>query len=147
MDEEVLLRGYRDLMASLYTAEAYYRRCVLYLERVKMRSHPLRPGSARILARIIAGLGVASPRRGHFWRLVLGAVRRRGPGAFAPAVTLAVLGEHLIRYTAEVVLPRIDAAIEALAASKGTAVPAPAAAEAQPVAPDVAWPTPLATAR
>jgi len=144
MDEEVLLRGYRRLLASLYTAEAYYRRCALYLDRVKLRAQPLRAGSAGILARVVAGLGIASPRRRHFWKLVLGSLRR-GPGAFARAVTLAVLGEHLIRYTAEVVLPRLDAAIGELAAGRQPAAPT---VEGERPAPATRWEAtlPLASA-
>jgi hypothetical protein len=53
------------------------------------------------------GIGLRGPRRRHFWRLVAGALRR-GPQVFARAVALAVMGEHMIRYTAEVVLPRLD---------------------------------------
>jgi hypothetical protein len=38
---------------------------------------------------------------------------RQGGTGFAQAVTLAIIGEHLVRYTQEVVLPRLDRALAA----------------------------------
>jgi len=134
MDEAVLLRGYRRLLASLYSAEAYYRRCRLLLDRVAVAEpSPLRSGSVAALLRVVAGIGIVGPRRGHFWRLLAHSMLR-GPGSFARAVTLAVLGEQFIRYTAEVVLPRLDRAIEALEKAPPR-VPAPAAGAAAPAGP------------
>ncbi len=110
MDERVLLAGYRRLLASIYSAKAYYERCRLHLHAVKLVPAPLGRGALRSLLRALWGIGVRSPRRVHFWRLALGALRR-GPTRFARAVGLAVLGEHMIRYTDEVVLPRLDRAL------------------------------------
>lgn len=110
MDERVLLAGYRRLLASIYSAQAFYERCRLHLEAVKLIPAPLGQGALRSLLRALWGIGVRSPRRVHFWRLVLGALRR-GPTRFARAVGLAVMGEHMIRYTDEVVLPRLDRAL------------------------------------
>ncbi len=124
MDEVVLLRGYRRLLASLYSPEGYYRRCALSLESTRPSSAPLRPGSLAALARAVWGIGIAGPRRRHFWRLLAGSLRF-GPTAFARAVTLAVLGEHLIRYTGEVVLPRLDEALARMEPETGRALAAP----------------------
>jgi hypothetical protein len=124
LDEGVLLRGYRRLLASLYSAESYYRRCALYLEKARPTPSPLRKGTLAALARAVWGIGIAGPRRAHFWRLLARSLRYGLPG-FARAVTLAVLGEHLVRYTDEVVLPRLD---EALAAMAPAAEPEHAAA-------------------
>ncbi len=110
LDERVLLAGYRRLLSSLYSAEAFYGRCRRHLESVKLVPAPLRRGAFRSLFKAVWGIGVRGPRRVHFWRLVLGALRR-GPALFARAVGLAVLGEHMIRYTDEVVLPRLDLAL------------------------------------
>jgi radical SAM superfamily enzyme YgiQ (UPF0313 family) len=136
MEEEVLLRGYRRLLASLYSAEAYYRRCALYLDQARPTPSPLRRGTLGSLARAVWGIGIAGPRRRHFWRLV-GHAARRGLPSFARAVTLAVLGEHLVRYTEEVVLPRLDRAL-------APAGEAPAAA--LPLRPQAAVPGPAAAA-
>ncbi len=107
MDEATLLRGYRRLLAELYEPSAYYARCARFVSETRMLPSPLRPGSMAALARAIWGIGIAGPRRRHFWKLVLGSLRR-GLGGIPRAVTLAVLGEHMVRYTQEVVLPRID---------------------------------------
>ena len=107
LDERVLLRGYRWLLASLYSAEAFYRRSRQHLDEARIPQARLRSGALASLARAVWGIGLRGPRRRHFWRLVLHGLKR-GPNAFARAVTLAVLGEHMIRYTDEVVLPRLD---------------------------------------
>jgi Domain of unknown function (DUF4070) len=61
-------------------------------------------------------------RRSHFWRLVACGARR-GLAGFSQAVTLAILGEHLIRYTQEVVLPRLDRSLALLEADTAAEVP------------------------
>ncbi|HZY02368.1 MAG TPA: DUF4070 domain-containing protein, partial [Anaeromyxobacteraceae bacterium] len=107
LDERVLLQGYRRVLSSLYSADAFYARCRLHLDQVKVVPAPLRPGAFAALLRAVWGIGLRGQRRRHFWRLVLHALRR-GPEVFARAVALAVMGEHMIRYTDEVVLPRLD---------------------------------------
>jgi len=72
--------------------------------------------------RILIGVGLVSPRRLFFWRLFFKSVTR--PYAFAKAMSLAVQGEHLIRYTREDVLPRIDQALAELAAERVRRPPA-----------------------
>ncbi len=118
MSEARLIAGYRDLLASLYTADAYYARCVRYLEEARLDAAPVRRGSLAALGRALWGIGLRGERRGHFWRLVLRSLRR-GPSAFTRAVTLAVVGEHLVRYTQEDVLPRLDAALAGVAQAAG----------------------------
>jgi len=118
LDEVLLLRGYRDLLASLYAPAAYYERCALHVEVAKPIASARRPGVLGSLARALWGIGVRGPRRSHFWRLVARSLRR-GPAAVARALSLAVRGEHLIRYTSEVALPRLDRQIAALQAARG----------------------------
>jgi radical SAM superfamily enzyme YgiQ (UPF0313 family) len=118
MDERTLLLGYRRLLAALYDADGYYRRSATHLRQTVFRPGVVACGSAaegvKALLRAVWRIGCRGPRRGHFWRLVLGALRR-GQAGVARAVTLAIVGESLIRYTEEVVLPRLDLAIAALA--------------------------------
>lgn len=116
MGEEELLRGYRRLLAQVYQPEAYYRRCEKLLEQLgppAMRG-PLRPGGVMALWRAVLRIGLSGKRRWLFWRLLSRALRR--PHTFVRGVSLAIQGEHLIRYTEEEVLPRLDRAIEELAA-------------------------------
>jgi radical SAM superfamily enzyme YgiQ (UPF0313 family) len=129
MDERTLLRGYRWLLASLYSAEAYYRRCARYLDEMGLRSRPLRSGGLASALRALWGIGLRGPRRRHFWRLLARSLRR-GPAALPEAMALAVLGEHLVRYTEEVVLPRLDRSLRELeaggsVAQRAVAAPAP----------------------
>ena len=113
MDEATLVAGYADLLRSIYSEEAYFRRCSLYLELVAEAAMPtrsLRQEDLRGALRVLWGLGVRGKRRGHFFRLLTKAWRV-APHRFARAMTHAVMGEHLLRYTHEVVLPRLSASI------------------------------------
>jgi radical SAM superfamily enzyme YgiQ (UPF0313 family) len=110
LDEATLLAGYRRVLATIYSDEAYYARCALHLDQAHFPPAPTRDGALASFARAIVGIGLRGPRRRHFWKLLARAATR-GPRAFVRAITLAVLGEHLIRYTREVVIPRIDRAL------------------------------------
>jgi radical SAM superfamily enzyme YgiQ (UPF0313 family) len=117
MEERALLAGYRRLLAALYSDEAFYSRCERHLAEAALPPGTgLTPGWPATLARAALGIGVASRRRSRFWRL-LARGAARGPQGFARAVTLAILGEHMVRYTEEVALPRLDAALAALDAA------------------------------
>ena len=107
MDEPTLLAGYAELLAQLYGADSFYKRCELLIDMVGHRKAPLhlRPGGLRILLRTLWTIGLRSPRRRQFWKLVARTLRR-APHAFPRAIELAIQGEHLIRYTREDVLPR-----------------------------------------
>ncbi|MBI5067315.1 MAG: B12-binding domain-containing radical SAM protein [Deltaproteobacteria bacterium] len=127
MDERTLLLGYRRLLDGLYDADGYYRRCIAHVKQTRFRRGVTACGSAvegaKALFRAIWGIGLRGPRRAHFWRLLFTALRR-GRAAAPRAVTLAIVGESLIRYTQEVVLPRLDRAIAELPAPAPAPVPA-----------------------
>jgi hypothetical protein len=112
MSEEALLRGYAELMAWLYSPEEYYGRCEAYLRRVGSvsASRASTLGEVGIFLRAIWHVGVRSPRRRLFWRL-LGRALLRGQSKLRQAVVHAVQGEHLINYTREHVIPRMEAAL------------------------------------
>jgi radical SAM superfamily enzyme YgiQ (UPF0313 family) len=112
MGEEPLLAGYRELMRDLYSAQGYYARCHRVIERVgppvagtRFQVRDLAPA-----ARAIVRIGILGERRGHFWRL-LGRAVGRGHHAVRRAFMFAIQGEHLIRYTEETVIPRIERAL------------------------------------
>src|SRR5438105_259671 len=116
MDERALLEGYRDLLDSLYQPSAFYQRCALMVRELgKGHGRSLTLEGLVMFARLLFGLGVLSPRRRHFWKLAASALRR--PHTFGRMMAVAVQGEHLIRYTREHVLPRIDATLAELAAA------------------------------
>jgi len=105
MDEGVLLEGYGELLRSLYSMDAYLRRCRAYLERAPQprRRGRLRAGSLRILAATAWRLGVKSPRRRLFWSL-LGMALRRSWRHVPWVIEKAIQGEHFLRYTIDDVL-------------------------------------------
>jgi hypothetical protein len=112
MDEVTLLRGYRDLLADLYTADAYYARCEAYVDQVGPIPMSGFRGleDIRYFLKAVLRVGVQSPRRFFFWKLLLRALGA-APHTVKFAVVKALQGEHMIRYTAEHVLPRLDEAI------------------------------------
>jgi radical SAM superfamily enzyme YgiQ (UPF0313 family) len=127
MDERALVAGYRRLLSSLYEADAFYARAGLVVDRIGDVPTPKGRGTAAALLRTIWGIGIRGPRRRHFWRLAARAARR-GPGILARGLSLAALGEHMIRYTEEVVLPRLDQTLAEMDAGKARALPPPRAA-------------------
>jgi hypothetical protein len=129
-DELALLRGYRQVLAALYSDASYYRRCALAL-RYPPHAAPIRRGAAGAAWRAIVDIGLRGPRRRRFWALLARAAWR-GRAAFARAMTLAVLGEHMIRYTFDTVLPRLDRTIAELAQERETAEAVPARSSARP---------------
>lgn len=131
MDEATLLTGYAALLAELYSPDAYLRRCQAVSAAGGRAAAPTltrrrRRGGLRIAARAMWSLGVVSPRRSMFWRLV-GPALGRSTAAIETAITQAIKGEHLIRYTHEDVLPRLHHALAAVRAE-----PASAAAQMAP---------------
>ncbi|HEX6203209.1 MAG TPA: B12-binding domain-containing radical SAM protein [Thermoanaerobaculia bacterium] len=111
MEERTLLTGYAELLRALYAPAAYFRRCedfVRLARRTPGRGRP-RPEHLLTLLRTAFDAGVKSPWRRHFWRL-LGSASRR-PHTLRWAVSHAVMGQHLIRYTRDEVLPRIERAL------------------------------------
>lgn len=113
MGEEALLRGYARLLEELYSPEAYEKRCIAYLEMAPARSpgNAIRKRDLEVAGRLLWHLGIVGKWRGLFWRLVCKALSR-GPALLPYAFARALMAEHMIRYTHEVVLPRIREALE-----------------------------------
>ena len=64
-------------------------------------------------SRAVGYQGVRSRYRSEYWQYLWRSVRRT-PGRMARAIALAINGEHMIRYTAEDLLPRLvgDGAVQ-----------------------------------
>ena len=113
MDEKALLTGYAKLMAEVYSAESYYRRCRAHIDLAGPTPSPKSlPSRARLkdFGRSMVKIGVLSPRRRQFWSL-LAHTARRTPSKLEWMIIHAFQGEHLIRYTDEHVIPRLNEAI------------------------------------
>ena len=129
MDEAALLSGYAGLMTEIYGADAYYQRVQTFVDRAGRVPHrPVAPAQAAALVRAIVGIGVLSRRRKHFWRL-FAHTARRAPHNLVRAVTHAIMGEHMIRYTDEELLPRIRRAQAAGRAERAAVASEPTQAE------------------
>jgi radical SAM superfamily enzyme YgiQ (UPF0313 family) len=115
MPERELVAGYARLLADLYSPEAYYGRSAAVVDRIGAPAHPgpILAYDVRIALRAVYRLGVLGPRRALFWRLLVRALPR-GVHAVRAAIACAVRGEHMIRYTEEVVLPRLADALEGI---------------------------------
>lgn len=109
MDERMLLAGYRRLLADIYNPEAYYERCEHYVRQAGPIPTSGWAGMSDIkdFLKMLYKIGLRSPRRRHFWRL-LRVAAQSGPHSVKWAVVHAIQGEHMIRYTQEEVLPRLD---------------------------------------
>jgi hypothetical protein len=118
MAERALLRGYADLMKCLYSPRAYYSRCKAYLRCAVPSSGRRSSTKSEIAAllRTIWHVGVLSPRRVYFWQLMVKAMSR-GRSHLRQAVSHAVQGEHLILYTREHLVPRMERALAEIRAT------------------------------
>lgn len=112
MEEPELLQGYADLMRELYSPDAYYARCELYLRRSGLISETRSSTLSEVgaLFQTIWHVGILSPHRSLFWKLMSKAIPR-GQIHVRQAVVHAVQGEHLIRYTSDHLLPRMKRSI------------------------------------
>jgi hypothetical protein len=106
----VLVEGYRRLLAQVYEPRAYFDRA---LRELSLQRHLSPPPHRRsfsyslgALARSLWRQGVRGGYRSAYWRFLAQAVLT-APRHFARAVALAIHGEHMLRYTAEEVLPRL----------------------------------------
>lgn len=112
MGDEALLAGYTKLLAELYSPDGYEARCARFLDLIgpPPSTSPTTWADITTVARSIVKLGILGERRGLFWRL-LARGARRGLPSIRWAFMHAVQGEHMIRYTHEVVLPRLRGAV------------------------------------
>jgi radical SAM superfamily enzyme YgiQ (UPF0313 family) len=114
MDEVELLATYRRLLAKLYAPAAYFERVNRALElrpRTDARFSLPWLYALRCVLSSLLHQGVLGRYRGAYWRF-LGRALWRTPRRMARAFSLAISGEHMIRYTAEDVLPRLQQAID-----------------------------------
>jgi hypothetical protein len=123
MDEEALLTGYAEVMRDLYNPDAYYSRCQAYVSQAGRIPVGGAAGfeDVKDFLKIVFKVGIQSPRRRYFWRLIFQSLRSSSPHAFRWAVVKALQGEHLIPYTERHVLPRLKSAIEEVVAERQAA--------------------------
>jgi hypothetical protein len=127
LDEATLLEGYADLLAEVYSPAGFFARAERTLalcpqEKSRFRGRPRQ--MLAWLARSLWTQGVRAAYRGEYWRF-LGRVLRYHRARLPRAIGLAILGEHLIRYTARDVVPGLRrAAVEARRTPRVAGAPA-----------------------
>jgi radical SAM superfamily enzyme YgiQ (UPF0313 family) len=125
LEEAELLERYAALLESVYTPRAWYERCERALAlcpRSPARFRYSTKYAAKYLARAVWHLGIRSPHRAEFWRFIRNVVSNT-PRRFPRAIALALHGEHMVRYTAQDVIPQLKAAIQEARRAPRAAVP------------------------
>jgi radical SAM superfamily enzyme YgiQ (UPF0313 family) len=105
-----LLQGYREILASLYRASAFYERCYRSLQYWKAREPQKPPEIALgtmigILVRSIVRQGVLSSYRRAYWKFLLRLVIHwpRDPRKLGLGIAMLLSGHHFVRYAGKVV--------------------------------------------
>jgi radical SAM superfamily enzyme YgiQ (UPF0313 family) len=121
----VLLRGYRDILAALYSPSGYYNRSLQSL--VQWESSKEQRARAQYSVRAMAGTvlrsivrqGVLSSYRREYWKFLSRVVTRwsRDRAKFRMGLVLLFSGHHFINY-AQRVVDELDAQLEKLAATE-----------------------------
>lgn len=99
MNREGLVRGYRKILATIYSPREYYRRVTDFLrihDPIRRRRPPLQIAHVRALMKSMIVLGVIGKERLYYWKLLLWSLVRR-PRNFSTAITLAIYGFHFRR--------------------------------------------------
>ncbi len=95
MDLDVLQKGYRVVVKTLYAPKNYYARVRTFLREYKAPkiTIPLNGEYIRAFFRSNLQLGILGKERLHYWGLVFWTLFRR-PQLFALAITFAIYGYH-----------------------------------------------------
>ncbi|MDW7771295.1 MAG: B12-binding domain-containing radical SAM protein [Desulfobulbaceae bacterium] len=94
MDRELLLDGYRKLLANLYSQKQYYQRINTFLKNYRPTVKARVTGDDLLaLLRSIWQLGIKSKARFHYWKLILKTMLFKRK-AVPMAVELAIIGQH-----------------------------------------------------
>ncbi len=98
MPIDVLKRGYRALVRTLYTPRNYYARVRTFLKDTKLPrfTTPLNGEYIRAFFRSVVQLGIMGKERLHYWSLVFWTLFSR-PKLFPQAITLSIYGYHFRR--------------------------------------------------
>jgi radical SAM superfamily enzyme YgiQ (UPF0313 family) len=95
MTIDMLQKGYRAVMKTLYTPKNYYARVRTFLREYKAPkvTIPIKAEYIRAFFHSVIRLGIIGKERVHYWKLIIWTLFRR-PELFALAVTFAIYGYH-----------------------------------------------------
>jgi radical SAM superfamily enzyme YgiQ (UPF0313 family) len=95
MNPEILMNGYKSIIAKIYSPKHYYARVRRFLQtyRPPRRRFRLELRNVAALVKSFLVLGILGRERFQYWRLLLWSLVRR-PRSFALAVSCAIYGFH-----------------------------------------------------
>jgi radical SAM superfamily enzyme YgiQ (UPF0313 family) len=97
MDPARLIRGYQEIMQTIYSPREYYKRALESMRRTPHDAsepqHYSLPSAVASLARVAIKLGVFDRERVEFWRF-LGQAAAKHRERFAESLRLAAMGYH-----------------------------------------------------
>lgn len=95
MPADTLIRGYRQILKSIYSPRPYYRRVITFLKEYRTPPGGFQPNPAHLRAFFssILFLGVLGRERFQYWKLFAWSLARR-PRLLPLAITLAIYGFH-----------------------------------------------------
>jgi len=99
-----LVRGYKNILESIYSQKAYYERVKTLLEEYRPRLKRIERmtiGKVVALLKAIWKLGILERGKRYFWKLFFLSVFKY-PRKFALSMTLAVYGFHFRRVVSRV---------------------------------------------
>ena len=103
MPRHMLLKGYRDILATIYAPREYYERAKTFLREFRPSGRTrFRISGREALAflRSLWRLGLQERGRRYYWKLLFWTLARR-PRLFSWAVTLSIYGFHFRKVTEE----------------------------------------------
>jgi hypothetical protein len=110
LDEVALLEGYARLLAEIYSADGFYARALRSLALCPVDPSPFRFAPKMALGCLVRSLwrqGVRGKHRSAYWRFLARAFVQT-PRRISRAFGMAINAEHMVRYTEEEVLPRLQ---------------------------------------
>jgi hypothetical protein len=108
MNRETLIKGYRQILDTIYSPKQYYQRVMTFLKGYRL----LKIGVAYfhfsyVMAffKSIVRLGIIGKERRYYWKLVLWSLFRR-PRLFPMAITFSIYGFHFRKVYQDYLLAR-----------------------------------------
>jgi len=121
LDESILLKGYAELLGSIYSPGPYYDRTIKAIKMTPVPKRRIRKKvtlpDIRTLFRLFWNVGVKRAYRRYFWKLFFYTLFH-SPKALAWAMAQVIRGEHLIEYTVKDVIPRTEKALSEIKAGR-----------------------------
>lgn len=96
MDREILVKGYKRIVDTIYSPKTYYERVLTFLKEYSPAKPPaihLNVRYTMAFIRSIISLGVIGKERRYYWKLIFWSLFKR-PRVFPLAVTFSIYGFH-----------------------------------------------------